>query len=286
MASLELHHVFDRALRYEYIHGMVGPLLPEARHEWMVRQHVFIGQYGPGRIRVEFHDGEVVETPAGGGVVIPPGLSARAWVLEPGMARWTMAAITLFDSVDVCAFFNLPRVFGPNPGQRLGVINADLVALAREPASIQGAIRRQRLGYELVDRLLERAEPKSGISGLMHSVQRLQPALQVINENLTRPITVADMARPVHVSPARFHVLFKQAFGMSPIRFHQHERMKKAQAMLLRTGLSVKEIAAAAGYEDPLYFSRVFRNHVQISPGRFRQMMLRGMPNNGSSPVK
>lgn len=50
-------------------------------------------------------------------------------------------------------------------------------------------------------------------------------------------------------------------------------RMHRASQLLDTTPLSVKAVATALGYEDPLYFSRVFRSVNKVSPKAYRQML-------------
>ena len=46
--------------------------------------------------------------------------------------------------------------------------------------------------------------------------------------------------------------------------------MARARIMLRHTGRSVKEVAQATGYDDPLYFSKQFRRHAGMSPREYR----------------
>jgi AraC-like DNA-binding protein len=48
--------------------------------------------------------------------------------------------------------------------------------------------------------------------------------------------------------------------------------MQHARELLMGTSLNVKEVAAALGYEDPFYFSRVFKSVNQLAPSDYRTM--------------
>ena len=66
--------------------------------------------------------------------------------------------------------------------------------------------------------------------------------------------------------------LFKKEMGMTPLEYMTSLRMKKAEIMLTTMGssdYSVAEIGSLCGYEDGLYFSRVFKKHFGVSPSVF-----------------
>ena len=65
--------------------------------------------------------------------------------------------------------------------------------------------------------------------------------------------------------------LFHQRTGFSPLEYLTRLRLNHASQLMAETALSIAEIARAVGYEDPLYFSRLFRRKMGVSPTEFRQ---------------
>ena len=66
--------------------------------------------------------------------------------------------------------------------------------------------------------------------------------------------------------------LFKKEMGVTPLEYMTNLRMKKAETMLVAMwgrDYSVAEIGALCGYDDALYFSRVFKKHFGCSPTVF-----------------
>jgi len=58
--------------------------------------------------------------------------------------------------------------------------------------------------------------------------------------------------------------------GGTPIDYFIKLRMEHARRLLAETSWSVKEVAATLGYEDPLYFSRVFKSVNSAPPSHYR----------------
>ena len=100
---------------------------------------------------------------------------------------------------------------------------------------------------------------------------RLKPAIDFMDARFTANPSLADVAARVNLAPTYFHQLFTSVFGFSPFTYMLNRRMNLARHLLSGTTLAVKEIAERAGYENPLYFSRVFTRHIQESPSAYRK---------------
>ena len=61
---------------------------------------------------------------------------------------------------------------------------------------------------------------------------------------------------------------------MSPAQYILSLRMVNAQSLLERTTYNIKEISEIVGYENPLYFSRVFKKEIGESPAQYRKEMI------------
>jgi AraC-like DNA-binding protein len=106
---------------------------------------------------------------------------------------------------------------------------------------------------------------------------RLQPVLEFIHANLGRDISRQELARILHLSPTRFHTVFREAMGIAPIDYVTIERIRRARELLVASSLSVREIAEECGFNSPFYFSRMFRSKVGQSPSEYRAASLRTM---------
>jgi len=84
------------------------------------------------------------------------------------------------------------------------------------------------------------------------------------------PITVEEMAKRAGYHPSYFRKAFRKATGSTPLHFLRDLRMDRARHLLFKP-LSIKQIAHAVGYADPLYFSKEFRRCTGYSPSEYRR---------------
>lgn len=82
---------------------------------------------------------------------------------------------------------------------------------------------------------------------------------------------IADFAKICNLSPSRFAHLFAKKVGVSPHKYLINLRIKQAKYLLLNTNISLSNIAKSVGYDDSLYFSRVFKKYEGVSPSHFRK---------------
>ena len=98
----------------------------------------------------------------------------------------------------------------------------------------------------------------------------VQRAIEFVRANTERALSLADVAREVHVSPNYLTSLFRSISGKSLGRFITDERMQRAAALLVSSELSIKEVAAQLGFTDSYGFSRTFKAFSGRSPTEWR----------------
>lgn len=121
----------------------------------------------------------------------------------------------------------------------------------------------------LVDR--QQHEQKKNTGNVQEQIER---AAAYFNENYNTKISIDDYAESLHISTNWFIHNFKQYAGMSPAQYILSLRMVNAQSLLERTTYNIKEISEIVGYENPLYFSRVFKKEIGKSPAQYRKEMI------------
>ena len=105
------------------------------------------------------------------------------------------------------------------------------------------------------------------------NMQRYNTIDKIINylqEHPEETLTVTDAAELIHISPSGFTHLFKEATGQSFRQYQIYNKIEAAKKLIENDRrMSVSEIAYKLGYEDPLYFSKVFKKLAGVSPSKF-----------------
>ncbi|MBE1444395.1 helix-turn-helix domain-containing protein [Paenibacillus sp. OAS669] len=106
---------------------------------------------------------------------------------------------------------------------------------------------------------------------LQHIDPRIQEALDLLSNHYYKPYTVASLASHVNLSPSRFAHLFKNQTGESVMEMLIKIRLQHAKKRLEHTPLSIAEIAAEVGFNNPFYFTRQFTSFYGCPPAAFRK---------------
>ncbi len=117
----------------------------------------------------------------------------------------------------------------------------------------------------LINRYLK--EQKKGTKDIFSGIES---AIHYFNENYNKSIKIEQYAKEHYISTNRFIENFKNVANMTPTQYILHLRISAAKDRLVSTDKSIKEIAAEVGYNNPLYFSRLFRKIVGLSPSDYR----------------
>lgn len=92
-----------------------------------------------------------------------------------------------------------------------------------------------------------------------------------INDHYDEDITVTDIAERFFVSESYLSRFFKEKSGKSVMKYVNDVRIERAKTYLLRTSMSVGEIANCVGFDDINYFSRKFRLTSGMTPSEYRK---------------
>lgn len=108
-----------------------------------------------------------------------------------------------------------------------------------------------------------RTSPYGMRSGMDERVRR---AVSYLAVHPSKPFRLEQLATHCGLSSSRLSHLFRAELGTSPQAFSEKIRMDYAQDLLKQTNLSVAEVAAEVGFDDPLYFSRRYRRAFGHAP--------------------
>jgi AraC-like DNA-binding protein len=105
------------------------------------------------------------------------------------------------------------------------------------------------------------------------TVMRIRSVAAYMRQHLERPLRLEELARMANLSVSHFSAIFRKEFGFSPLDYLIRTRIRRACELLDTTSSSLKEIAEAVGFLDPLYFSRAFRTIHGVSPSQYRSVV-------------
>ncbi|KEO83258.1 AraC family transcriptional regulator [Tumebacillus flagellatus] len=105
----------------------------------------------------------------------------------------------------------------------------------------------------------------------MEYIERIQAALDYIEENLDRPILMEDLAREACFSVFHFHRLFVFMLGDTAADYLRKRRLAKAADLLRTTEQRVLDIALASGFQSHETFARAFKREFRLTPVEYRK---------------
>lgn len=101
----------------------------------------------------------------------------------------------------------------------------------------------------------------------------IQTAISFIENNLHESLTADQVASQAGFSKYHFHRLFQSSVGLSFTDYIRRRRLAGASAALLHTELGILDIAFMYQFESQEAFTRAFKKHYNLPPGKYRRMM-------------
>ncbi len=143
--------------------------------------------------------------------------------------------------------------------------------------------RPERSDIRFVEALLDAFIKDRGEETVSFERDRPEPVRRALmlmrklaEENPAHPLTLAETAAEAHVTEKHLCRLFLRSLGHSPLQTFTLLKLQAARPLLIRTNLSIKEIAERCGFENQFYFSRRFSQAYGCSPSAFRTQLNSG----------
>ena len=116
-------------------------------------------------------------------------------------------------------------------------------------------------------------KPCSQTDALM---QEMDASVKYFHQNYNKQISIKEFALSRHMSISWFIRSFKEYTHSTPAQYLLALRISNAQTLLASTDYNISEIAEIVGYDNPLYFSRLFKKQCGLSPTDFRKELMKG----------
>ena len=98
----------------------------------------------------------------------------------------------------------------------------------------------------------------------------IDEVIHFMHENIERKLTLDDLARQAGLSTSHLSLLFHKKTYYSPLQYLNHLRIQKACQLLDFTDMKINQISPKIGFEDSLYFTRIFKKNMGMSPSEYR----------------
>jgi AraC family transcriptional regulator of arabinose operon len=131
--------------------------------------------------------------------------------------------------------------------------------------------RRIALASSVLEQALLWCDAANPLAGHVRLDPRIQGAIDWLAEHPAERVSIPALAQRCDLSPSRLSHLFRAQLGVPPLVWVERHRLGLATEQLLLTGRSIAEIARSVGFPDPVWFSRVFRRRMGVSPRAFRR---------------
>ncbi|MCI5779316.1 MAG: AraC family transcriptional regulator [Lentisphaeria bacterium] len=122
-------------------------------------------------------------------------------------------------------------------------------------------------GYRLLLMISSEIRYRSRIPPLLREI------VSLFKSHLCDRIRMENIAKKYNISQSSLFSMFRRHIGLTPAEYLTQLRIQYAKRLLPGSEFSVKEIASMCGYDNQMYFSRVFRSRCGVSPTEFRRIV-------------
>lgn len=142
--------------------------------------------------------------------------------------------------------------------------------------NIMNELRDKKAGFELASASLlsyllallsRRIERGSGIK--VDKRGEIYESIKYIHDNYTKELYVTELAEFAHLSADRYTTLFKSITDTTPLQYIIKFRLQKACDLMKNTHLNIQQISSLVGFDDQLYFSRMFKKVYGATPSEY-----------------
>lgn len=134
-----------------------------------------------------------------------------------------------------------------------------------------GRVYGDGLAVALAARMLARYSAHVSISrNSLMSGYTLRRVTDYIEDNLTKDLTLAEIANVAHMSPHYFSRVFRNSTGIPPHRYVIDRRIEKAKTLLSNNYLPLVEVGLSVGFQNQSHFTTLFHKRTGVTPKVYR----------------
>lgn len=267
----------------------------QTRHHWGHRDisSPFARLYyvKEGRAVLHLAQGDVEATP--GHMYLVPAYVPHSYDCDPGfhfyylfVIQWLERGVSVFQTYDFpievrsneatqllfdnyCHLYpqlNLPSqdaaLFDTHPSYRQ-YVQAYLQMPHYERLQLHGLVE------ILFSYFVKHAKPRA-----LMSDQRITELMRYVQTHIAEPLSTEYLAQRACVTKCHLIRLFRSSLGITPLHYVTRCKVQRAQTLLLRTDLSVRQVGEAVGFRDVSYFIRIFRRQLGFTPLEYRDKLI------------
>lgn len=138
-------------------------------------------------------------------------------------------------------------------------------------------VTEKKIGYDLISTsllmqilsLISRKAEVVDSPEISFKGKRINESIKYIHKNYGKKIAITSLAAICHISVNRYSYVFKELMRVSPQQYIINLRLQKSCELMRHTNLNIKQISSLVGFEDQLYFSRIFKKYEKITPSQY-----------------
>ncbi|WP_308638337.1 AraC family transcriptional regulator [Paenibacillus silvisoli] len=217
-------------------------------------------------------DGRDYATKPGQLLLLPPGKqSFVAGHKRPNGVYWCHFRASIGD-MEMFDLLNLPLIVYPNEQVYVRTQFERLIDVYRS-SLITRELRLRSALFELMAVYLEYGRISEDSLRQVEPLEKIDRVLEYIEENLSGPIGVEELAKLAYLHPNYFISYFKNIVGYAPTQYVNMRRVERAKQLLESPSCNISEVAEMVGMQNH-YLSRMFKQQTGVTPSRYRQIYM------------
>jgi AraC-like DNA-binding protein len=271
-----IQQLIETSLKVTFLKTGKAEIADKAVTEWRNLPFGAIAQSSTGTYEIQPSGKSSSHTQSGGAFFITANVPHR--IVHHGhksmKAKWIHVQFTVFESVDVFGFYEIPLILSPKQTQPIASAIDKLLSLQgkqNDAYDFKTFASRKELAFRVLEIVCSFSTLKHDSLQMMAELERLKDVLTFLNQNYSKPINVSDLAKVAHLSTQRFHAVFQSTMKKAPMEYVKMLRLNEARHQLARSSKSIAQIADSIGYPDQFHFSRIFKTTFNMSPSEYRK---------------